>query len=51
MFPFARCRGLRKIFSIIDARGESFVGTCGLTVRPLIAWKTAPVNDLDENAR
>jgi hypothetical protein len=25
-------------------------GTCGLTVRPVIAWKAAPVNDLDQSA-
>jgi len=24
-------------------------GTCGLTVRPVIPWKAAPVNDLDQN--
>ena len=26
-------------------------GTCGLTVRPVIARKAAPVNDLDQNGR
>src|SRR6266542_112302 len=26
-------------------------GTCGLTVRPLIARKAAPVNDLGQNGR
>src|SRR5262249_46118515 len=26
-------------------------GTCGLTVRPVVARKAAPVNDLDQNGR
>jgi hypothetical protein len=26
-------------------------GTCGLTVRPVIAWKAAPDNDFSENGR